>query len=107
MAKLSELLRRWPDLPNEAVVNTKVVAALTGLAERTIRYDPRLKRVYLTADRYGYRVDNVKEILIGETWRKLGDVAQGVVESCGADIRDTQIRLQRELNRQREKGRGQ
>jgi hypothetical protein len=101
MAELTELLRRWPSLPNEAIVHTKVVAAVTGLSERTIRYDPRLARVYLTPSRYGYRVGNVKEILTGETWRKLGDVAQGVVESCGADIRTHNIKMQAELNRQK------
>jgi hypothetical protein len=30
-------------------------------------------------------------------WQPIGDAAQRVVESCSADVRDTQIRLQREL----------
>ena len=67
MTELTDLLKRWPSLPNEAIVHSKVVAAVTGLSERTIRYDPRLKRVYLTPNRYGFRVSNVKEILAGET----------------------------------------
>jgi len=67
MTELTDLLKRWPSLPNEAIVHSKVVAAVTGLSERTIRYDPRLKRVYLTPTRYGFRVANVKEILAGET----------------------------------------
>ena len=66
MIELTDLLKRWPSLPNEAIVHSKVVAAVTGLSERTIRYDPRLKRVYLTPSRYGFRVGNVKEILAGE-----------------------------------------
>src|SRR6516165_7037551 len=72
MTELADLLKRWPSLPNEAIVHSKVVAAVTGLSERTIRYDPRLKRVYLTPNRYGFRVSNVKEILAGETTNSPG-----------------------------------
>jgi hypothetical protein len=48
MPDINELLKRWPSLPDEAVVHAKVAAAVTGLSERTIRYDERFKRVYLT-----------------------------------------------------------
>ena len=48
MAELTDLLKRWPSLPDEAVVNCKLTAAVTGLSERTVRYDPRFERVYLT-----------------------------------------------------------
>jgi len=65
MPDTNELLKRWPYLPDDAVVHTKVVAAVTGLSERTVRYDPRLKRVYLTSGRYGFRVGEVKKILTG------------------------------------------
>jgi hypothetical protein len=37
-------------------------------------------------------------------WKKIGDAAHRVVESCSADIRDHSIKMQRELNRRREKG---
>jgi hypothetical protein len=100
MPDLNDLLKRWPSLPDDAVVHTKVVAAVTGLSERTIRYDSRFERVYLTPNRYGFRVGSVKNILSGG-WQPIGAAAQRVVESCGgADIRDTNIRLQRELNQQ-------
>jgi hypothetical protein len=104
MPDTNELLKRWPYLPDDAVVHTKVVAAVTGLSERTVRYDPRFKRVYLTSGRYGFRVGEVKRILTGATWQQLGDVAQRVVESCGADLRDHSTKMQRELNRRREGG---
>jgi len=42
-----------------------VTAAVTGLSERTIRYDPRFERVYLTKSRYGNRVGNVRKVLAG------------------------------------------
>jgi hypothetical protein len=65
MAELADILKRWPSLPDEAVVNVKVTAAVTGLSERTIRYDPRFERVYLTETRYGNRVGNVRKVLAG------------------------------------------
>jgi hypothetical protein len=39
-------------------------------------------------------------------WQRVGVIAQRVVESCGADIRDHNIKMQRELNRQKGKGDG-
>jgi hypothetical protein len=66
MAELVELLKRFPHLPDDAVVHSKVTAALTGLSERTVRYDPRFKRIYLTATRYGHRVGDIRKILRGE-----------------------------------------
>jgi hypothetical protein len=65
MTELTELLKRWPSLPDEAVVHCKVTAAMTGLSERSIRYDPRFKRVYLTKNRYGNRVGDVRKVLAG------------------------------------------
>jgi hypothetical protein len=65
MSELNELLKRWPFLPDEAIVHSKVTAAITGLSERTVRYDPRFKRVYLTANRYGHRVGDVRKVLAG------------------------------------------
>jgi hypothetical protein len=32
-------------------------------------------------------------------WQPIGDAMRRVVESCGADIRDHNIKMQRELNR--------
>jgi hypothetical protein len=65
MAKLTEVLKLWPSMPDEAVVGTKVTAAVTGLSERTVRYDPRFERIYLTATRYGHRVGQVRKVLAG------------------------------------------
>jgi hypothetical protein len=101
MPDTNELLKRWPSLPDEAVAHIKLVAAVTGLSERTVRHDPRFERVYVTQNRYGIRVGNVRKVLAGENWHKLGDVAQRVVESCSADIRDHGIKMQRELNRRK------
>src|SRR5262249_1183010 len=104
MPDINDLLKRWPSLPDEAVVHAKVAAAVTGLSERTIRYDSRFKRVYLTENRYGIRVGDIRKVLAGENRHMLGDVAQRVVESCSADMRDHNIKMHAELNRRREKG---
>jgi len=82
MPDLVDLLKRWAFLPDDAVVPIKVVAAVTSLSERTIRYDPRFEKVWLTPNRYGYRVGPIKKILLGD-WRSLGDIAARVVG--GAD----------------------
>jgi hypothetical protein len=66
MSEINKLLKRWPYLPDDAIVHSKVTAAVTGLSERTVRYDPRLERVYLTPTRYGHRVRDIKKILSGE-----------------------------------------
>src|SRR6516164_11003554 len=96
MPDINELLKRWPSLPDEAVAQVKLVAAVTGLSERTVRHDPRFERVYVTQNRYGIRVGNVRKVLAGGNWHKLelDDVAQPVVESCSADIRDHNIKMQ-------------
>ena len=101
MPDTNELLKRWSLLPDEAVVHAKVAAAVTGLSERTIRYDSRFPRVYLTENRYGIRVGDIRKVLAGENWRKLGDAAQHVAESYSADIRDHNIKMQCELNRRK------
>jgi hypothetical protein len=66
MTELVELLKRWPHLPDEAVVHSKVTAAVTGLSERVVRYDLRFPRVYVTKNRYGHRVRDIRKVLKGE-----------------------------------------
>jgi hypothetical protein len=63
MADIAELLKRFQHLPDEALVPSKVTAAVTSLSERTVRYDPRFERVYLTPTRYGHRVGNIRKVL--------------------------------------------
>lgn len=61
MADLTELLRRWPLLPDDAVVPSKLTAAVTSLSERSIRCHPDLKG----KTRYGFRAGDVRKILAG------------------------------------------
>jgi predicted DNA-binding transcriptional regulator AlpA len=80
-----------------------------GLSDRTWE---RLKSIgdvppktRLSEGRVGYRLCDIKEWLdkrrVPNRWQQLGDAASRVVESCGADIRDHQRKMQRELDRQK------
>jgi hypothetical protein len=63
--KLNELLRRFPSLPDEAVVPTKVTSAITSLSERTIRYHPGLPRRWISRGRYGQGVGDIRKLVGG------------------------------------------
>jgi hypothetical protein len=97
---LLEILKRYDALPPSAVVSSKAAAAILGVSERVVRYHPGLPRVQLTTQRYGFRKSDIEK-LSRDGWQPIGDAAQRVVESCGADIRDHQIKMQRELDRQK------
>ena len=65
--KAFEIIKRWDDLPNGAVVSPKITSLVLGAAERTIRYHPKLKRVQISRGRYGFTVGNVRAVVRGET----------------------------------------
>jgi hypothetical protein len=65
-SKSFEIIKRFDDLPNDAVISTKVAALILGCAERTIRYHPALQRIQISRGRYGFRVGNVRRIVRGE-----------------------------------------
>ena len=62
----------------------------------------------LSERRIGYRLKDIIEWLDKrrrvDTFQTIGAAAERVVESCGADIRDHSIKMQRELTRRREGG---
>jgi hypothetical protein len=64
--KSFEILRHWDDLPDDAVISTKIASLVLGAAERTIRYHPKLARVQISKGRYGFRAGNVRAIVRGE-----------------------------------------
>jgi hypothetical protein len=97
---LLEILKRYDALPPSAVVSSKAAAAILGMSERSVRYHPNLPRVQVARGRYGFRKSDIEK-LSRDGWQPLGEVAQRVVESCSADIRDHNIKMQRELNRQK------
>jgi hypothetical protein len=56
-------LQSFDAQPDDAVLSTKATARITGLSERTVRYHPQLPRHYVSADRYGQRVGDVRKLL--------------------------------------------
>jgi hypothetical protein len=64
--KAFEIVKRFDDLPADAVISTKIAALVLGCADRTIRYHPRLTRIQISRGRYGFRVANVRQVARGE-----------------------------------------
>jgi len=56
-----DVLKNFDYLPDSAVVHTDVTVAVTGLSDRTVRRV--LPRVYVSADRYGQRVSDIRNLL--------------------------------------------
>jgi hypothetical protein len=57
---IAEILRRFDELPNDAVVRSKVTAAVLDLSERTVRR--RFPSVQLSPNRKGQRVGDIRAI---------------------------------------------
>jgi hypothetical protein len=76
---IRETLERFDALPDDAVSPTKITAVVTGLSERTVRYHPRLPRHYVSSDRYGQRVGDVRKLL-REGFRPLSEAAQRIAD---------------------------
>lgn len=100
------------DLKTIRVLTRPETVRAVGLCERTWE---RLEaagdtppKTRLSQGRIGYRVSDIEKWLDarrdGGSWQRLGNAAARVVESCAADVRDHNIKMQRELNRRREKG---
>jgi hypothetical protein len=61
-----ELVRNFDALPDDAVVPTKVIEILLNTSEWTLRRNPPLRRVHLSATRFGYRVGDIRALVRGE-----------------------------------------
>jgi hypothetical protein len=61
-----ELVRNFDALPDDAVVPTKVIEILLNTSEWTLRRNPPLRRVQLSAVRFGYRVGDIRALVRGE-----------------------------------------
>jgi hypothetical protein len=91
LSKSFEIVKRFDDLPNDAVVSTKIAALVLGVADRTIRYHPDLTRVYISRGRYGYRVGNLRQVAHGgapnsaKAQRLMQEVASAPDRATGED----------------------
>jgi hypothetical protein len=55
-------LERFQSLPDEAVISSKLAAIILDLSERTTRYHPHLKRIWISEGRYGFQVGQVRRL---------------------------------------------
>jgi hypothetical protein len=58
-----EIVKRFDQLPDNAVVQTKITALVLGIAERTVRYHDKLPRIPLSKGRYGQRVGDIRKLV--------------------------------------------
>jgi hypothetical protein len=61
---ITEVLRRFPELPDDAVVPTRVTAIIHGVSERTVRRT--YPSVQLSPNRKGQRVGTIRAMSRGE-----------------------------------------
>jgi hypothetical protein len=63
--ELRDALRRLASKPDDALEDAKVGAAYLDCSERTLRYLPAAKRIYVTPRTYRYTVGNLRQIAKG------------------------------------------
>jgi hypothetical protein len=63
---VTEILQKFEDLPDAAVVPRKVTALLTGMSIRTIRRNPPVPDRRITDDLIGHRVGDLRRWLAGK-----------------------------------------
>jgi hypothetical protein len=67
-----QIIRHFNDLPDDAIVQTKVTALVLGISERNVRYHPQLPRVQVSLGRYGQRVGDIRA-LVRNAARSVGE----------------------------------
>jgi DNA-directed RNA polymerase subunit H (RpoH/RPB5) len=67
MKDLNEILKRFDALPDDAVVSSNVTATILGVCSKTVREHPHLKKVWVSANRYGQRVGDIRKIVRDRT----------------------------------------
>jgi hypothetical protein len=59
---LRAILQRFDDLPDDAILPSKITGIILGMSERTIRYHPHLPCVQIARGRYGQRVGDIRKL---------------------------------------------
>jgi hypothetical protein len=62
MPKTLDVLKAFPNLPDDAIIPAPTAALLLGLSDRTVRRHPNLPRRYVSRDRYGFRAGDIRRI---------------------------------------------
>jgi hypothetical protein len=63
--ELRTALERFASKSDDALECAEVGAAFLGCSQRTLRYHPAAKRIYVTPRRYNYAVGNIRQIARG------------------------------------------
>jgi hypothetical protein len=63
---LADYLKSFDSLPDDALLPPKPAALLLGISMRTLRRTPPVRKVAVTAQRFGYRVGDIRKLVRGE-----------------------------------------
>jgi hypothetical protein len=66
MADTMEILKRFDELPDDALVPGKITAIVFGVSERTLRRDPPIPRIHVSAQCRNYRVGDIRAFVRGQ-----------------------------------------
>jgi hypothetical protein len=70
-----EFVRNWDALPDDAVVPTRIAAFFLGVSDKTVRNHPHLTKVWVSEDRCGFRVGQLRQIARGEMEQLIKETA--------------------------------
>jgi hypothetical protein len=65
MADTLEILKRFDELPDDALVSGKITALILHVSERTLRRDPPIPRVHVSTQCRNYRVGDIRAFVRG------------------------------------------
>ena len=63
--ELRTALERFASKPDDALECAEVGAAFLQCSQRTLRYQPKLERIYITPRKYNFRVGNLRAVAKG------------------------------------------
>jgi hypothetical protein len=65
VSKILEILKRFDDLPDDALVPPKVAGIVLDVNEHTLRRHPPVPRIQVSPQRYRFRVGNLRALVRG------------------------------------------
>jgi hypothetical protein len=65
VSKILDILKRFDELPDDALVSPKVTGIVLDVNERTLRRHPPIPRVQVSPQRHRFRVGNIRALVRG------------------------------------------
>jgi hypothetical protein len=62
-----EILKHFDEMPDDAVLKTKITALLLGLSEKTVRNHPQLDHIWVSEGRRGQGVGSIRRLVRSST----------------------------------------